>query len=124
MDSVNFSKYKIIAYGFLINLFDDLAVCWKDNQGSLFPNIKTDYDEYRQLGIDWTVNSINPDDLPKEFSRKTINEINKFRRKTANLNDEWLLYIDYETGEILIALRGLLVSCQALLISILLRIGK
>lgn len=106
MDSVNFSKYKIIAYGFLINLFDDLAVCWKDNQGSLFPNIKTDYDEYRQLGIDWTVNSINPDDLPKEFSRKTINEINKFRRKTANLNDEWLLYIDYETGEILDCIKG------------------
>ena len=44
--------------------------------------------------------------MPKEFSRKTIREIIKFRRKTANLNDEWLLYIDYENGEILDCIKG------------------
>ena len=49
MNSVNLSKYKIIIYGILINLVDDLTACWADNQGSLFPNFQTDYDGYRRL---------------------------------------------------------------------------
>ena len=106
MNSVNFSKYKIIIYNFLINLVDDLIVCWEDNQGSLFPNFQTDYDEYRKLKIDCSLKSINPKDLPNEFSRKTIDEINKFRRKTANLTEEWILYIDYENGDILECIKG------------------
>lgn len=101
MTYLNVSKFKIMVYSFLINLADDLIACWRDNQGSLFPNFQTDYVEYRKLKIDCSVKSINPNDLPEEFSKGIIKEINRFRRKTANLNNEWMLYIDYENGEIL-----------------------
>ena len=107
MNYLNFSKYKLIIFSLLINLADDLIACWKDDQGLLFPNFQTDYDEYRKLKIDFSVMSIDSKDLPKEFSKRTIREINKFRRKTANLDYEWILYIDYENGEILDCIKGI-----------------
>ena len=107
MNYLNLSKLKVTIFSLSINLADDLIACWRDNQGCLFPNFKTDYDEYRGLKVDCSVKSINPNELPKEFSKRTIKEINKFRRKTANLNYEWMLYIDYENGEILECIKGI-----------------
>ena len=94
MNYLNLSKLKVTIFSLSINLVDDIIVCLNDNQGCLFPNFNTDYDEYRGLKVDCSVKSINPNDLPKKFSKRTIKEINKFRRKTANLNYEWMLYID------------------------------
>ena len=107
MNLADFSKFKVTIHCLLIGLADDLFACWDDNQGSLFPDFQTDYDEYMRLKINGSVKSIDPNDLPNEFSRKTINEINKFRRKTANINDEWLLYIDYENGDVLECFKGI-----------------
>ena len=107
MNYLNLSKLKVTIFSLSINLVDDIIACLNDNQGCLFPNFNTDYDEYRGLKVDCSVKSINPNDLPKKFSKRTIKEINKFRRKTANLNYEWMLYIDYENGEILECIKGI-----------------
>ena len=57
--------------------------------------------KYCHLEVDWNIDSISKDDFPSEFCQKAINLVDLFRRKTANLPYECLLFFDYRTGEII-----------------------
>ena len=57
--------------------------------------------KYCHLDVDWDVDSISKEDLPPEFCKKAVNLVDLFRRKTANLPYECLLFFDYKTGEII-----------------------
>ena len=45
--------------------------------------------------------SISSEDLPDEFSQKAVKLVDLFRRKTAHLSYECMLFFDYKTGEII-----------------------
>ncbi|WP_407415863.1 hypothetical protein [Methanobrevibacter sp.] len=95
----------------LINLIKkflrSFAECWNDNSGSLFPKSEPDYVKYMNLKINNTVKSISRNDLPSDFCKKACREIDIFRRKTADEHDEWMVYIDIETGEVLDYFKGM-----------------
>ena len=47
------------------------------------------------------VNSIDLNDLPKEFDDKVFDIVDEFIRKTSKIDFECLIYFDYMTGKIL-----------------------
>ncbi|MBQ9160504.1 MAG: hypothetical protein IJ122_04165 [Methanobrevibacter sp.] len=56
--------------------------------------------EYGELEIKNNI-SIKKEDLPGEFGDNAFETINEFIKKTHHLNHEWVMYFDYNTGEIL-----------------------
>ncbi|SDA71856.1 hypothetical protein [Methanobrevibacter millerae] len=62
--------------------------------------------KYIHLDVDWDVDSISAEDLPDEFSSHAVKLIDLFRRKTANLPYECMLYFDYKTGQIIYCFIG------------------
>ncbi len=88
------------------NLIDDLTDFFDDSSGLLFPNVQPDYIKYMNLSIDKSVESILKEDLPQEFCDRACNEIDIFRRKTVNEKDEWIIYLDFKTGEVLDYIKG------------------
>ena len=77
----------------------------RDNRGGfLIPfEVKItdkEYERYRHLPIDWSLSSITKDDLPVEFSDKSVKTVDMFRRKTYGLDIECMIYFDIETGNI------------------------
>ena len=105
---MNFKKLLQIKVWYILlnNMIVDFLECLADERGSLFFNMEPDYAKYMKLPIDNSIKSISRDDLPKEFCDRACQEIDIFRRKTANLKDEWMLYIDYKTGEVLQYIKG------------------
>jgi hypothetical protein len=67
---------------------------------------RDNFEDFCKLEIDWTIKSIDKNDLPGELSDETCKFINLFRRRTANEKNEWNLYIDYENNEIIHCLHG------------------
>ena len=63
-------------------------------------NRENDCEKYRKLKIK-DIASIKKTDLPKEFSDKAFEVVDKFIRKTIDINYEIVLYFDYTTGNIL-----------------------
>ena len=57
--------------------------------------------KYCHLDVDWDIPSISSEDLPDEFSQKAVKLVDLFRRKTAHLSYECMLFFDYKTGEII-----------------------
>lgn len=77
----------------------------RDNRGGfLIPfEVKItdkEYERYRHLPIEWSLSSITKDDLPVEFSDKSVKTVDMFRRKTYGLDIECMIYFDIETGNI------------------------
>ena len=68
-------------------------------------NSNSDFEEYQKLKNIKTI-SIKKEDLPREFSGKAYDTVLDFIEKTRGLNNEWLLYFDYITGEILRCVKG------------------
>ena len=56
--------------------------------------------EYYDLDIESNL-ALKKDDLPLEFSDDALRTVNEFIQKTHNLDHEWVIYVDYMTGEIL-----------------------
>ncbi|WP_407382044.1 hypothetical protein [Methanobrevibacter sp.] len=57
--------------------------------------------KYCRLDVDWDIPSVSGEDLPDEFSQKALKLVDLFRRKTAHLPYECMLFFDYKTGEII-----------------------
>ena len=57
-------------------------------------------EEYKKLEVKNT-SSIKQNDLPDEFSKEAFITIDEFIRKTKDLEYEWVMYFDYDTGKIL-----------------------
>ena len=56
--------------------------------------------EYYDLDIESNL-TVKKDDLPEEFSDEALTTVNEFIQKTHDLDCEWVIYFDYNTGEIL-----------------------
>lgn len=56
--------------------------------------------EYEKLEIESNF-SVKKEDLPQEFSDEALRTINEFIQKTHDLDCEWAIYFDYNTGKIL-----------------------
>lgn len=65
-----------------------------------------DWVKYKSLKKDKSLKSINPEDLPGDFCKKACDLVDEFRRKTVNLEEEWMLYFDYLTGNIIYCWQG------------------
>lgn len=99
---------------FLSSIFsmDEFKLFLNDQKGGLIlpisgpPIDDKEWIKYKFLKIDKAVKSINPEDLPKEFCRDACKLVDEFRRKTVNLDDEWMLYFDYATGEVIYCFEG------------------
>ena len=59
-----------------------------------------EFERYRHLPVDWSLTSLTKEDLPSEFSQKSVKTVDMFRRKTINLDFECMIYFDIETGNI------------------------
>ena len=80
----------------------------RDNSGGfLIPTSAkvsdTDYGKYRHLPINWSISPITKDDLPDEFSPQAVKTVDMFRRKTVDLPHECMIYFDYISGKLLLA---------------------
>lgn len=104
----------LVIFGFLTSLFsaDDFRRFLNDNRGGLIlpfgDNAYNDEEwlEYRRLKIDYSVKSVDPDDLPEDFCEEACRLVDEFHRKTLNENVEWMLYFDYTTGEVIYCWKG------------------
>lgn len=67
---------------------------------------KDTFEEFCELEIDWSVKSINKEDLPDEVSGEVCEFISMFRRMTVHEKTEWNFYIDYKNNEIIHCLHG------------------
>lgn len=77
-----------------------------DNRGALLipTTLKLkdlEFMKYRHLPVNWQINAVTEDDLPKEFSPKAVKLVDLFRRKTIDLSYEVMLIFDYKTGELI-----------------------
>lgn len=57
--------------------------------------------KYCHLDVDWDIPSVSSEDLTEEFDQKAVKLVDLFRRKTANIPYECMLFFDYKTGEII-----------------------
>ena len=99
LNSTSFSKL-------ISNLAGSFVECLNDDFGSLFFNLKPDHLNYMNLSINKSIKSIFKNDLPQEFCDNACSEIDIFRRKTFNEINEWMIYLDFENGEILDCFKG------------------
>ena len=77
-----------------------------ENGGLVLPlNGKALNDEewikFKALKIDKNIKSIKKSKLPFDFCEKACVLVDEFRRKTYNLEEEWVIYFDYSTGEVI-----------------------
>ena len=63
--------------------------------------INKEFLKYCPLDVDWDIPSVSSEDLPEEFDQKAVKLVDLFRRKTANIPYECMLFFDYKTGEII-----------------------
>lgn len=109
MSFVNIKNKLIIILEFLSSLFsiDDFKACMADQKGGLVLPIggghveDEDWIRYKLLRVDKSLKSIDLSDLPDEFCDEACKLIDEFRRKTIKEKEEWMLYFDYLTGEII-----------------------
>lgn len=96
---------------------DEFKLFLNDQRGGLVLPIDgihsgdMDWIKYKSLKVDKSLKSINKIDLPDEFCEEACELVNQFRRKTVNLDDEWMLYFDYKTGEVKYCFEGNFGEC-------------
>lgn len=81
-------------YGGLVLSFDKIFIEDKD------------WIKYNSLNVNNSLKSIDFDDLPNDFCDAACTLVDEFRRKTVNEKVEWMMYFDYETGEVLYCWSG------------------
>lgn len=69
-------------------------------------SMDVDWLKYQKLKCDWSMKSIIPSDLPDDFCDESCRLVDEFRRKTVNVDVEWMLYFDYMTGEVIYCWEG------------------
>lgn len=114
MNFVNVKNKLFILFEFLSSLFsiDDFKACMADQKGGLVLPIggghveDEDWIRYKLLKVDKSLKSIDLSDLPDEFCDEACKLIDEFRRKTIKEKEEWMLYFDYLTGEIIYCWKG------------------
>lgn len=107
-------KIYLIIVGFLISIlsYENISGFRMGNRGGLvLPSSgkavnDEDWLEYERLTIDKNVNSIKPKYLPEDFCDEACRLIEEFHRKTVNEKIEWVLYLDYRTGEVIYCWKG------------------
>ena len=82
-----------------------------DNKGALLIpfDLKirdVEYKGYRHLPVNWDVEVPSKDMLPEDFSRRAVELVNMFRRKTIDLDYEIMLIFDYKTAELIYCFTG------------------
>ena len=50
--------------------------------------------------------------MPFDFCEKACVLVDEFRRKTYNLEEEWVIYFDYSTGEVIYCFEGTSGECK------------
>ena len=91
---------------------ESVKACLADQRGGLIlpidgiPIEDKDWIKYKSLKKDKSLKSINSSDLPSDFCKKACDLVDEFRRKTVNLEEEWMLYFDYLTGDIIYCWQG------------------
>ena len=88
---------------YLMSFIDDFKI---DDRGAFVLPFELrlkdqEFLKYCHLDVDWYIPSISSEDLPDEFSQKAVKLVDLFRRKTAHLSYECMLFFDYKTGEII-----------------------
>ena len=114
MNFVNVKNKFIIIFEFLSSLFsfDDFKAFMADQKGGLVLPFGGGYVEdedwimYKLLRVDKSLKSIDLSDLPDDFCDEACKLIDEFRRKTVKLEEEWMLYFDYVTGEVIYCWQG------------------
>lgn len=114
MKMANIRNKLILIFELLLSVFslDDIKSCLADQKGGLVLPIggehieDEDWIRYKLLKVDKSLKSINLSDLPSDFCEEACKLVDEFRRKTVNEKIEWLLYIDYKTGEIVYCWKG------------------
>ena len=99
---------------FILSAFslDEFKRFLNDNHGGLvlsFDNLDLpdkEWIEYKQLKVDDSAGSVNPNDLPDVFCEEACRVVDEFHRKTINEKVEWMMYFDYTTGEVIYCWKG------------------
>ena len=115
MNLRNIKKCYFLIVEFLVSLvsFESIKEFFNDDFGGLVLPFSgeaindEDWLEYQRLEADKTVKSINPDDLPSDFCDGACRLVDEFRQKTVNEEDEWMLYFDYTTADIIYCFKGI-----------------
>ncbi|WP_405267104.1 hypothetical protein [Methanobrevibacter sp.] len=113
-------KICLIMAEFLTSLIssENIFSFWRDNKGGLVLPFSgqavndEDWLEYKRLKVDRNVKSINPKDLPEDFCDEACLLVDEFHRKTVNEKIEWVLYLDYKTGDVIYCWKGELGECK------------
>ena len=114
MNSVNMRYMVYLIIDFLSSALslEGVKACLADQRGGLILPIEgipiedKDWIKYKSLKKDKSLKSINPMDLPSDFCQKACDLVNEFRKKTVNVKEEWMLYFDYMTGEVIYCWQG------------------
>ena len=91
---------------------ESVKACLADQRGGLvlpidgMPIEDKDLIKYKSLKKDKSLKSINPADLLGDFCDGACKLVDEFRRKTVNAKEEWMMYFDYITGDIIYCWQG------------------
>lgn len=114
MNFQNMRYWIYLILGFLSSAIslESVRECWADQKGGLIlpiggiPIEDRDWIKYKSLKKDKNLKPVNPADLPSDFCKKAYDLVDEFRRKTVNLKEEWMLYFDYLTGDVIYCWQG------------------
>ena len=114
MKFINIKNKFVLILGFLLSIFslDEIRACLADQKGGLVlpiggePVEDEDWIRYQFLQVDKSLKSIDCSDLPDEFCDDACKLVDEFRRKTIKEKEEWMLYFDQQTGEIIYCWKG------------------
>ena len=114
MNLMNIEKYYFLSVKFLVSLvsLESFKEFFKDDSGGLVLPFSgeaindEDWLEYQRLEVDKNVKSVNLDDLPSDFCDEACRLVDEFHKKTVNQDVEWMLYLDYNIGEVLYCWKG------------------
>ena len=114
MDLRNVKKCYFLIDEFLVSLvsLESFKEFLNDDSGGLVLPFSCeaindeDWLEYKRLEVDNTVKSIDPNDLPSDFCDEACRLVDEFHKKAVNQEVEWMMYLDYESGEVLYCWKG------------------
>lgn len=112
LQNLRYMIYLIIEFLSSALSLEGVKACLADQRGGLILPIDgigiedRDWIKYKSLKKDMSLKPINQGDLPSDFCEKACDLIDEFRRKTVNVKEEWMMYVDYITGDIIYCWQG------------------
>ena len=110
--NARFIIYLIIDVVSSVFSLDSLKIFLKDQRGALvLPSEGVGIDDkdwikYISLKCNEYIEPITLKDLPNDFSEDACRLVDEFRRKTLDEKVEWMIYFDYQTGEVIYCWEG------------------